>query len=118
MEINAGGGFVAGLIVAMAIVTQYMAHGLRWTEDRILVGYRTGIAAGLLLAVVSGLISLIRGEPFLTHAHVAVPLPVIGEIHLGTALMFDLGVLLTVSAATLLALVRFAQIETRAPEGD
>jgi multicomponent K+:H+ antiporter subunit A len=44
-----GGGFVAGLVVAMAVLIQYMAHGVEWTERRILIGYRKSVALGVLV---------------------------------------------------------------------
>jgi multicomponent K+:H+ antiporter subunit A len=110
-----GGGFVAGLVVAMAILIQYMAHGVGWTEQRIVVSYRTSVACGVLIAALTGLGSLARGEPFLTHAHTALHLPVIGEVELGTVMLFDVGVLLTVAGATLLAIVNIGRIETRVP---
>jgi multicomponent K+:H+ antiporter subunit A len=110
-----GGGFVAGLVVAVAILIQYMAHGVGWTEQRIVVSYRTSLACGVLIAALTGLGSLARGEPFLTHAHAALHLPVIGEVEFGTVMLFDIGVLLTVAGATLLAIVNVGRIETRIP---
>jgi len=115
-EAHPGGGFVAGLVVALAMLIQYMAHGVGWTERRVLVAYGTSVACGVLIAALSGLGSLARGEPFLTHAHVTLRLPVIGELGLGTVMLFDLGVLLTVAGATLLAMVNIGRIETRAPK--
>ena len=115
-EAHPGGGFVAGLVVAMAFLTQYMAHGVEWTERRNLVGYRTSVACGVAIAALTGLSSLLRGEPFLTHAHLTLHLPVIGKLELGTVMLFDVGVLLTVAGATLLAMVNIGRIETRAPE--
>ncbi|HEX6142873.1 MAG TPA: hydrogen gas-evolving membrane-bound hydrogenase subunit E, partial [Geminicoccaceae bacterium] len=116
-EAHPGGGFVAGLVVAMAVLIQYMAHGVGWTERRIPIGYRTSVACGVLIAALAGLTGLLRGEPFLTHAHLALHLPLIGELELGTVMLFDLGVSLTVAGATLLAVVNIGRIETRAPEG-
>ena len=111
-----GGGFVAGLVVAMAVLIQYMAHGVEWTERRILIGYRNSVAVGVLIALLTGLGSLVRGDPFLTHENVAMRWPVIGELELSTVLLFDFGVFLTVAGATLLAMVNIGRVETRAPK--
>jgi multicomponent K+:H+ antiporter subunit A len=115
-EAHPGGGFVAGLVVAMAVLIQYMAHGMEWTERRILIGYRNSVAVGVLMALLTGIGGLLRGDPFLTHENVAMRWPVIGELELSTVLLFDFGVFLTVAGATLLALVNLGRVETRAPE--
>jgi len=50
-------------------------------------------AAGLLLATMTGILPLLAGRPFLEHFNFhwkAVPL--LGELHAGTPLLFDLGV--------------------------
>lgn len=115
-EAHPGGGFVAGLVVAMAVLIQYMAHGVGWTQERVLIGYRVVVACGIGIAVLTGLSSILRGDPFLTHAHWSLHVPVVDEVELGTVLLFDLGVLLTVTGATLLAMVNIGRIETRAPD--
>jgi len=111
-----GGGFVAGLVVAMAVLIQYMAHGVAWTERRILIGYRNSVALGVLVAVLTGLGSAVRGDPFMTQESATMHWPVIGELELSTSLLFDFGVFLTVAGATLLAMVNLGRIETRAPQ--
>jgi multicomponent K+:H+ antiporter subunit A len=113
-EAHPGGGFVAGLVAAVAVLIQYMANGVAWTERRAPISHRAAVASGVLLAVLTGLWSLLRGAPFLTQAAVDVPLPGMHPVHLSTVMVFDLGVALTVVGATLLALVNIARIETRA----
>ncbi|HEX5794913.1 MAG TPA: hydrogen gas-evolving membrane-bound hydrogenase subunit E [Geminicoccaceae bacterium] len=115
-EAHPGGGFVAGLVAAMAILLQYMAHGVDWTERRIQLKYRPIVAAGVLVAVLTGVASMAAGAPFLTHGRLTMHWPVIGEVELTTTLLFDLGVFLTVAGATLLAMVNIGRIETRVPE--
>jgi multicomponent K+:H+ antiporter subunit A len=113
-EAHPGGGFVAGLVAAVAVLIQYMANGVAWTERRAPIGHRAAVASGVLLAVLTGLWSMLRGQPFLTQAAVDLHLPAMHPLHLSTVLIFDLGVALTVVGATLLALVAIARIETRA----
>ncbi len=58
------------------------------------------VATGLLIALVSGLLPLLAGQPFLSALWSSLPAPVIG--HAGTPLLFDLGVYLLVAGIALL----------------
>ncbi len=105
-----GGGFVGGLVAAIAFVLHAFAHGLRTTRHllRIHPGYL--MPAGLALAIGSGLLPVLaRGRPFLTGIWHPEPLAVIGGI--GTPLFFDLGVFVVVIGASLTIL--FTISETR-----
>jgi multicomponent K+:H+ antiporter subunit A len=98
-----GGGFVAGLVTAAALLIQFMAgHGPRL---RLRHRYVRIAGAGLALAGVTGVGAWFFGKPFLTSAHGEPLLPVIGPLPLGSALAFDLGVYLAVVGATMLILV-------------
>lgn len=96
-----GGGFIAALITSVALLLQYVASGVRWTEARIAPDYRAIAGAGILLAGLTGLGSLAFGYPFLTTAFGHFHLPGIGEVELATAMIFDLGVFCTVTGTTL-----------------
>ena len=72
------------------------------------------IAAGLLLALATGLGSLAFGYPFLTTHTAHVTLPVLGDLHLPSAFFFDLGVFAVVLGSTLLLLVAIAHQSLRA----
>jgi multicomponent K+:H+ antiporter subunit A len=112
-----GGGFVAGLVVAVALINQYMVTGITWTEARIRPYPARWIATGLLLAVSTGVGSLFFGYPFLTTHTAHLHLPVLGDIHVPSAAVFDLGVFMTVVGATLLILVAIAHQSLRSPRG-
>jgi len=99
-----GGGFIAGLITAIALLGQYLANGLAWTDARLRLDARGAIAAGLALAVLTGLASWAFGRPFLTSAFGHWHLPLIGEAEWASAMAFDLGVYLVVVGATVLML--------------
>jgi multicomponent K+:H+ antiporter subunit A len=99
-----GGGFIASLIVSVALLLQYLASGVLWTESRVRINYRTLAGLGLLVAAGTGLGSLVFGRPFLTSAfgHVSfAPVPLIGEFELSTAMLFDVGVFGAVVGTTL-----------------
>ena len=103
-----GGGFIAGLITAVALVVQYMARGQGWAEGALRAGggtrYTRWIGSGLLIAALTGLGAFFLGRPYLTSAHGNPVLPLLGEAPLATAAIFDLGVYITVVGATMLML--------------
>jgi multicomponent K+:H+ antiporter subunit A len=112
-----GGGFVAGLAVASALIAQYIASGTRWVESRMPLDPPRWIAFGLLVALATGLGALPFGYPFLTSHTLHVELPVLGEIHLPSAAAFDVGVFAAVVGATLLMLTALAHQSLRAARG-
>jgi len=109
-----GGGFVAGLVVAIAFLTQYIVFGTRWVEGRIRLYPPGWIAWGLLIAAATGMGAITFGYPFLTTHTAHLRLPVVGEVHLPSATFFDFGVFAVVVGATLLILTALAHQSIRA----
>ncbi|WP_180170211.1 monovalent cation/H+ antiporter subunit A [Acinetobacter sp. YH12027] len=101
-----GGGFIAGLITSLALVIQYIALGQDRAEQ--LIGAKSGrlyevwIGIGLTIAGLTGIAAWLWGRPFLTSAHIYVSPPILGEMHLASAAVFDTGVYITVVGATML----------------
>ena len=62
----------------------------------------------------TGLGSLLLGHPFLTTHTAHVSWPLVGEVHLPTAAIFDLGVFAVVVGSTLLLLTAIAHQSLRA----
>jgi multicomponent K+:H+ antiporter subunit A len=108
-----GGGFVAGLVVATAVILQYLVGGTAWAESRTRIFPHYWIAAGLLCAAGAGVSAWLAGRPFLSALAWDLDLPIIGEIHLSTVLLFDLGVFLLVVGAAVLILVALAHQSRR-----
>jgi len=108
-----GGGFVAGLVVAIALITQYIVAGTVWVEARARPHPARWMAGGLLLAAATGLGSLFFGYPFLTTHTAHLRLPMFGDVHLPSAMFFDIGVFATVVGATLLILTAIAHQSLR-----
>ncbi|WHZ12284.1 MAG: Na(+) H(+) antiporter subunit A / Na(+) H(+) antiporter subunit B [Burkholderiaceae bacterium] len=108
-----GGGFVAGLVLAIALILQYIVSGTEWVEAHLALRPRRWIAAGLLLALVTGLGPVALGYPFLTTHMAHLRLPLLGELHLPSALFFDLGVFTLVVGATLTMLTAIAHQSVR-----
>ncbi|MCD6672900.1 MAG: monovalent cation/H+ antiporter subunit A [Burkholderiaceae bacterium] len=109
-----GGGFVAGLVVAIAFLTQYLVLGTVWVESRVHLRTPWWIASGLLLVVATGAGAIVFGHPFLTTHTAHLALPWGGEAHLPSALLFDAGVFAVVVGATLLMLIALAHQSLRA----
>jgi multicomponent K+:H+ antiporter subunit A len=103
-----GGGFIAGLVTAVALVLQYMGLGQERAE-RLLHAQAGGrftrwVGAGLGIAWLTGVGAFAFGKPFLTSAHGHPSVPLLGELPLASAALFDLGVYATVVGATMLML--------------
>jgi multicomponent K+:H+ antiporter subunit A len=107
-----GGGFIAGLITAIALILQYVAAGEARTARRFRIDFRWLAGLGVLLAGLTGMGSLVFGYPFLTSAFGHFSVPLMGEIELASAMAFDLGVYLTVIGATLLILSNLGKLST------
>jgi multicomponent K+:H+ antiporter subunit A len=105
-----GGGFIAGLVTAIALILQYVASGIAWTRARMNIDYLKLTAAGVLLAALSGAGSWLFGYPFLTSSFGHFTLPLVGEFELATAMLFDLGVYLAVIGSTLLVLATLGKL--------
>ncbi|MCD6260096.1 MAG: monovalent cation/H+ antiporter subunit A [Helicobacteraceae bacterium] len=109
-----GGGFIAGLIAAVALIVQYLANGIAWTQKRLSFKKHIFISLGLLIATLTGLVPLFLGHEFLSSAFTHVSLPLIGEFELASALVFDIGVFMVVVGFTVLILIQLGQISTHA----
>ncbi|MCO5786450.1 monovalent cation/H+ antiporter subunit A [Pseudomonas sp. G11-1] len=109
-----GGGFIAGLITAVALILQYIASGHAWSQARWGVDFHHLAGAGVIIAGLTGVGSWLFGYPFLTSAFDHFAIPLVGEIELATALLFDLGVYLTVVGATLLILSNLGKLSIHA----
>jgi multicomponent K+:H+ antiporter subunit A len=109
-----GGGFVAGLVVTIAFLMQYLAAGTLWVEARARLRPPLWISVGLLLAAATGLGAVTLGYPFLTTHTAHLSLPVLGAVHLPSATFFDLGVFAVVVGSTLLILTALAHQSVRA----
>ena len=110
-----GGGFIGAVLTATAFVLVYVIFGLGYLQTDVLglendpderhgvvEGYRWLFAVGLALAAGTGLVPVLLGLPFLSHAVAFVHhLPLYGELEVASAFAFDLGVYFTVVGALL-----------------
>lgn len=110
-----GGGFIAGLIAAIALIVQYLANGIVWTRERLPVDMHKVVAVGLLIATGTGLVALGIDFPFLTSTFTHLHWPMVGDFEVASAIAFDLGVFLVVVGSTVIALVRLGELSHAAP---
>jgi multisubunit Na+/H+ antiporter MnhB subunit len=96
-----GRGFIAGLVTAGAIAFLYVTFASRFEQKHSVLYFKHLIPIGLLCAMGCGLGGILFGRPFLTHTFGYFNLPIFGEIELATAVIFDLGVFLTVVGGVL-----------------
>jgi multicomponent Na+:H+ antiporter subunit B len=94
-----GGGFVGGLIASIAFILHAFANGLPSTR-KLMIGHPGFLMpVGLSISLVSGILPMFLGKPFMTGIWFAEKLAVLGSV--GTALFFDIGVYLVVVGASL-----------------
>ena len=107
-----GGGFVGGLLAGSAITLRYIAGGI--DEVRALSRFKPWmvLGTGLLVAGATAAFPLFRGDAVLDVASGSVTLPLLGTINLSSALVFDIGVYLTVLGMVLMAFEAFGEDAT------
>lgn len=103
-----GGGFVGGLTTSAAVLLMFMAYGEKTVNKVLPFNFIVFIPLGLLIAILTGLGALLFNVPFLTHTFGMVSFPLIGEIELATAMLFDLGVYFTVFGTTMTIILTIA----------
>jgi multicomponent Na+:H+ antiporter subunit A len=98
-----GGGFVGGLIAAAAFALYGIAFGVQRARQALLVRPLTLLGAGLLIALLSGLPAVLRGQPFLAALWAS------GPVAVGTPALFDVGVFLVVAGVVLMMIFSLAE---------
>lgn len=104
-----GGGFAGGLLLSLVFALHTIAFDVEEARKALRINPRLLIAVGLALAVLSGIIGLFAGKAFMKGLWVKIPIEQLGEIHLGTPLVFDTGVYLVVCGVTLLIVFSLAE---------
>ncbi|MBL8323998.1 MAG: monovalent cation/H+ antiporter subunit A [Rubrivivax sp.] len=110
-----GGGFIAGLVLALAFTLQFVASGHAEVGRRMGADFRPWVGWGLLIAGGCGLGAWAFGAPFLTSTYDYPWVPLVGAVPLASASVFDLGVFLTVVGATMVMLLSLARVDASAP---
>lgn len=106
-----GGGFIAGLIVAVAALIMRMGREqalLNWSPTVL-------VPLGLAIAFLTGFFPIFYGLPFLTSRHGTLRGPLIGELEWASAALFDLGVFFVVVGVTLTIINLLAEDDSPLP---
>lgn len=105
-----GGGFIGGLLAALCFALYALADDVPAARRMLRAGEHQLIGIGLLLAAAAGVIGLLSGDAFLsTYWTSEFFVPTVGTIKLGTPLLFDLGVYLTVIGVVLMIIFALAE---------
>ena len=103
-----GGGFVGGLLAAAAFVLYGIARGMDRARRLLRTEPQQLILLGLIMALVSAILPMFIGGTLLEAIWLEITLPAVGK--LGTPLLFDLGVYLTVLGITMLIVLSLASL--------
>lgn len=93
-----GGGFIGGLLAASAIILQMVAFGPKTARRILPVNYLLLAAFGVFFGAIWGLPAMVAGLPYMQAFWLPEPIPGVGK--LGTPVLFDIGVYLTVIGVT------------------
>ncbi|HET8930623.1 MAG TPA: hydrogen gas-evolving membrane-bound hydrogenase subunit E [Acidimicrobiales bacterium] len=102
-----GGGFVGGLLAGSAIGLRYVAGGASAVRDQSRFKAWTVLGVGVFLAAITATLPLAFGGSVLEVASAVLHPPLLGEISVSSALVFDLGVYLTVVGTVMMAFEAF-----------
>jgi multisubunit Na+/H+ antiporter MnhB subunit len=91
-----GGGFIAGLATGISLILLSLGVGMEQLGRYLRFDPIRLAASGLLLAALTSLAPVFGGQAFLAHVHVHAQVPLLGELHAGTPILFDGGVYLVV----------------------
>lgn len=91
-----GGGFAGGLVAALAFTLRYLAGGREELEEALPIDPAKILGAGLVISAIAAVWPMFLGRPPLSSDYATVVLPLIGEIAIPSALIFDAGVYMIV----------------------
>jgi multicomponent Na+:H+ antiporter subunit A len=109
-----GGGFVGGLLAGAAITLRYVAGGIAEVRGRSRFRPWTVLGVGLLLAGITALLPLLTGGEILDVDVATITMPLLGDLSLSSALLFDGGIYLAVVGIVLMAFEAFGEDPVRA----
>ncbi len=108
-----GGGFIGGLLASAAIILQIVAFGPSFARRVLPLNYLMVAAFGVLFAAIWGIPGLITGDPYMLAFWIPEEIPGIGKI--GTPVLFDVGVYITVIGVTTQLALMLAEEPTLYP---
>lgn len=91
-----GGGFAGGLVAGLALALRYLAGGRYELSEAAPVQAGFVLGSGMAIAVAAGVLPVLFGGTVFATATPIVHVPLLGELHFPSALLFDTGVYLVV----------------------
>jgi multicomponent Na+:H+ antiporter subunit B len=96
-----GGGFIAGLATSISLILLSLALGMETLHKVVRVDPARLAIVGLAVALGSSVIPALMGRPFLEHFHGDWKgILFLGDVAVGTTILFDLGVYFVVVGST------------------
>lgn len=97
-----GGGFIGGLLAGLAIVFQSLAYDVETVRKKMKLSPQSFIGIGLAIAAISLLPSIIGGAELMQAYWVKLQITESYVLKLGTPLVFDIGIFLSVIGIVLM----------------
>ncbi len=106
-----GGGFIAGLVAAVAFSLYVFTFDARQTRELMWMNPLGMVGWGLLIATASGIPAVFWGKAWFTALWWPIQVPMLGEIKLSTPLVFDIGVYMVVIGSVMAIVLALAEAE-------
>lgn len=106
---NPGGGFVGGLLCTMALSFAMFTYGINRIKKILPINYIYVTAIGLIFSIGTAFSGVLVGKSFFKHHFTHLHLPLIGEVELHTAAIFDLGVYMIVVGVLMTVILSFGK---------
>lgn len=110
-----GGGFIAGLISGLSVLLLALAYGFDELKRLLRVDPLYFVLVGLAISYLTAFIPTFFDQSFLQHTMWHLHLPLFGELHIGTAFAFDLGVFFVVIGVVVRVI--FVLVDAMSEEG-
>lgn len=105
-----GGGFIGGLMTGISFILLGMVRGWAEMQRELPLPPLRLATFGVAVGILSGSIPMLFGQPFMTQYNFYITeVPLLGDLHLGTPLIFDIGVFLLVSCITVKLVIVLAR---------
>ena len=87
---NPGGGFIGGLIL------MFLAFDVHEVLESLPIDFKKLMIVGAIISALTAIVPVFFGKSFLYQSEAYIHFPLLGELHVTTITLFELGILLTV----------------------
>lgn len=93
---NPGGGFIGGLIFSSAFILMFLAFDVHEVLESLSIDFKKLMIVGAIISALTAIVPVFFGKSFLYQSEAYIHFPLLGELHVTTITLFELGILLTV----------------------